>query len=116
MIEKLTKDVPYGAKVTISGGHCGNGWCMKELQPWLMKSIKESGEMFYGKPSGSYAMGGSIPFLCELEKKYPKTQIVAFGVLGPGANAHGPNEMIHLPFTKKLTCSMAHIMQSVAEN
>ena len=100
----------------MAGGHAGSGWCMKDLSPWLMKSIQDSGDMFYGKPTKSYAMGGSIPFLSELEKKYPSLQIVAFGVLGPNANAHGPNEMIHLPFTKKLTCSLSHILQSVAEN
>lgn len=65
--------------------------------------------MFYGIKPGSYGMGGSIPFLSELERKYPGLQIVALGVLGPGANAHGPNEMIHLPYTKKLTCALSHI-------
>lgn len=113
--EKLSTDVPYNAKVTIAGGHAGSGWCMKELKPWLSKSIQEAGTAFYGKPSGSYGMGGSIPFLSELEKMYPETQIVAFGVLGPNSNAHGPNEMIHLPYTKKLTCALAHVIASVAE-
>lgn len=116
LIEKLTTNVPYNAKITVSGGHTGCGWCMKELPGWLNKSIEDSGNNFYGKPSGSYAIGGSIPFLAELEKMYPSTHIVAFGVLGPNANAHGPNEMINLTFTKKLTCSLAHIIQSVAEN
>lgn len=114
--EKLTKDPPYGAKITIKGGHAGSGWCMKELSPWLDKAIKEAGATFYdGKPTGSYGMGGSIPFLSELEKMFPETQIVAFGVLGPNANAHGPNEMIHLPYTKKLTCSLAHVIAAVAQ-
>lgn len=113
--EKLTTDVPYNAKVTLSSGHAGNGWSMKELSPWLDQSIKEAGSLFYdGKPTGSYGMGGSIPFLSELEKVYPGVAIVAFGVLGPQSNAHGPNEMIHLPYTKKLTCSLAHVIQSVA--
>jgi len=26
--EKLTTNVPYGAKVTLKGGHAGAGWCM----------------------------------------------------------------------------------------
>jgi acetylornithine deacetylase/succinyl-diaminopimelate desuccinylase-like protein len=116
MKEKLTTNVPYNSKVTLSTGHAGSGWCMKELPPWLMTSIQSSGEKFYGKPTGSYAMGGSIPFLSELEVMYPQTVIVAFGVLGPNSNAHGPNEMIDLAYTKKLTCSLAHIIQSVAEN
>lgn len=66
-------------------------------------------------PSGSYGMGGSIPFLAELESIYPATQIVALGVIGPHANAHGPNEMLHLPYTKKLTCCLAHILAAVGQ-
>jgi hypothetical protein len=27
--EKLTKNVPYNAKVTLKGGHAGSGWCQK---------------------------------------------------------------------------------------
>jgi len=114
--ERLTTDVPYNAKVTLAGGHAGAGWCMKELVPWLDVAIKEAGAAFYnGKETGSYGMGGSIPFLSELEKMFPATQIVAFGLLGPNANAHGPNEMIHLPYAKKLTCSLAHVLAAVGQ-
>lgn len=117
LIEKLTTDVPYGAKVTLGTGHCGSGWCMKEIHPWLDASIKKAGANFWdGKESGSYGMGGSIPFLSELEKMYPKTQIVAFGLLGPNSNAHGPNEMINLTYAKKLTCALSHVIQAAAEN
>ncbi len=80
---------------------------MKEYYPWLDQAIKKAGvDFFDGKPSASYGMGGSIPFLSELEKMYPQTQIVAFGLLGPNSNAHGPNEMINLPYAKKLTCAL----------
>lgn len=58
-------------------------------------------------------MGGSIPFLAELEKMYPQTQIVALGLLGPGANAHAPDECINLTYAKKLTCSLSHIIGAV---
>jgi acetylornithine deacetylase/succinyl-diaminopimelate desuccinylase-like protein len=117
MEKKLTEDVPYGAKVTLKTGHSGSGWCMSVLHPWLDAAIKKAGTDFYdGKPSGSYGMGGSIPFLSEIEKMYPNTQIVAFGLLGPNSNAHGPNESINLPYTKKLTCALSHVMQAAAEN
>ena len=116
MEKVLTTDVPYGAKVTLKGGHAGSGWCMKELHPWLMDAIKKAGSDFYGKEARSYGMGGSIPFLSELEGLFPTTQIVAFGVLGPHANAHGPNEMINLPYAKKLTCAVSHILGAIGEN
>lgn len=113
MIDKLTKDVPYNAKVTIEGGHCGSGWSMKDLDGWLNDAISEAGATFFdGKPTGSYGEGGSIPFLNELGQKYPESQIVAFGLLGPNSNAHGPNESINLPYAKKLTCSLAHVIAS----
>ena len=35
LIELLTTDVPYNAKVTILKANAGNGFCMKVLQPWL---------------------------------------------------------------------------------
>lgn len=74
MVEKLTTNVPYNAKVTLGGGHAGRGWCMKELPPWLMAACNAAGAEFYdGKPAGSYGMGGSIPFLSELGKMYPET-------------------------------------------
>jgi acetylornithine deacetylase/succinyl-diaminopimelate desuccinylase-like protein len=115
MKEKLTTNVPYNAKVTLSAGHAGSGWCMKVLSEKLDTAIRSAGADFYdGKPTGSYGMGGSIPFLSELGEMYPDTEIVAFGVLGPDSNAHGPNEMLPLDYTKRLTCSLSHIIQSVA--
>jgi hypothetical protein len=44
IVQKLTTDVPYNAKVTLAGNHSGSGWCMKELPAWLMKSIEDSGD------------------------------------------------------------------------
>lgn len=116
MEKALTENVPYNAKITLKSGHAGSGWCMKELHPWLDSSIKKAGsEFFDGKETGSYGMGGSIPFLSELQGMYPQTQIVAFGVLGPNSNAHGPNEMINLTYAKKLTCSLAHVISDVGQ-
>merc|ERR1711904_223529 len=116
MIKKLTTDVPYNAKVTIKSGHAGAGWCMKELTPWLRDSIQQAGADFYdGIPTGSYGMGGSIPFLSELEKMYPTTQILALGLIGPKANAHAPDECINLAYAKRLTCSLSHIIGAIGE-
>ena len=116
MIKKLTTDVPYNAEVTVHGGHCGSGWCMKELPAYLDQALKQAGQDFYDQPTGSYGMGGSIPFLSELEKMLPTTKIIALGLIGPNSNAHGPNEMIHLTYAKRLTCSMVHIMGAIGSN
>jgi acetylornithine deacetylase/succinyl-diaminopimelate desuccinylase-like protein len=112
--KKLTENVPHNAKVTINRGGSGQGWCRKVYQPWLDAAMTKAGAEFYdGKDTGSYGMGGSIPFLAELEKMYPVCQIVALGLIGPQSNAHAADEAINLPYAKKLTCSLSHIIGSI---
>lgn len=115
LIEKLTANPPNNAKVTCKGGHSGQGWCMKAMEPWLNNAVKKAGSDFYdGKDTGTYGMGGSIPFLAELDKMYPSTTILALGLIGPKANAHAPNECINLTYAKKLTKALSHLIAEVA--
>ena len=58
--------------------------------------------------------GGSIPFMGMLGKKFPEAQFVITGVLGPGSNAHGPNEFLHLPYAEKLTQVLASLLDAHA--
>ena len=37
-------------------------------------------------------------------------QFMITGVLGPQSNAHGPNEFLHVPMGKKLTCCVAQVL------
>lgn len=87
---------------------------MKVLEEWLSESINSAALAFFDSPLGSYGDGGSIPFLNELGRKYPETQIIAMGVGGPFSNMHAPNEMLELTYAKKLTCSLAHILAGCA--
>lgn len=98
LTELLTKDVPYNAKVTITNANGGDGFCMGELKPWLQETINEAGQVFFSAPTGLYGEGGSIPFLHELQAKYPDTQIVPMGCGGPESNAHGANEFLELDY------------------
>jgi acetylornithine deacetylase/succinyl-diaminopimelate desuccinylase-like protein len=54
--------------------------------------------------------GCSIPFMGMLGKKYPDAQFMITGLLGPESNAHGPNEFLHIPAAKKLTCCVAQVI------
>jgi acetylornithine deacetylase/succinyl-diaminopimelate desuccinylase-like protein len=113
IVEKLTTNVPYNAKVTIKGGHAGSGWCQKDLDAWFQTSFEEASHKYFeGLPLGTFGEGGSIPFLKELEKKYPETQIVAFGVCGPESNIHGPNEKINLTYVRKIIKTLALIVST----
>jgi di/tripeptidase len=37
------------------------------------------------------------------------------GVLGPGANAHGPDEFLHVPTAKRLTTLLALMLSKLAQ-
>jgi hypothetical protein len=51
-----------------------------------------------------------------LSQNWPEGQFVITGVLGPHSNAHGPNEFLHLSYTKKLICCMAYVLAKCSEN
>ena len=43
----------------------------------------------------------------------PGAQFLVTGVLGPGSNAHGPNEYLHVPYATTLTGAIADIVARV---
>ncbi len=45
-----------------------------------------------------------------LGELFPGAQFLITGVLGPHSNAHGPNEFLHVPTGKKLTCCVAKVL------
>jgi acetylornithine deacetylase/succinyl-diaminopimelate desuccinylase-like protein len=110
MKEILEKDPPYGAKVSFKGDWAAAGWNAPELAPWLGKSLEAASQRWFGKPAAYMGLGGTIPFMAMLGEKFPEAQFLITGVLGPHSNAHGPNEFLHIPFARKLTCSVAEVI------
>jgi len=108
--ETLTKKVPYGAKVSFKAEKGAAGWNAPELASWLETSVDKASKTFFGKGACYMGEGGSIPFMGMLGKKFPKAQFLITGVLGPHSNAHGPNEFLHIPTGKKLTCCVAQVV------
>jgi len=103
---------PYNAVVTIDFKGVGQGFNSPTFDPALKQVIDTAGEKAFGKPVLCYGEGGSIPFINELNSKYPKSQFIVTGVLGPESNAHGPDEFLHIPYLKKLACTLAGVIQN----
>ena len=80
------------------------------MAPWLETALERASQRLFGKPAMYMGEGGSIPFMGMLGEKFPEAQFLITGVLGPGSNAHGPNEFLHLPTARKLTCAVAQIL------
>jgi acetylornithine deacetylase/succinyl-diaminopimelate desuccinylase-like protein len=106
----LEQNPPYDAEVTFDAPRGENGWNAPTLAPWLAAALDKASNDAFGKPVAFQGEGGSIPFMAMLGAKFPKTQFVVTGVLGPHSNAHGPNEFLHIPTAKKVSAAIASIL------
>jgi acetylornithine deacetylase/succinyl-diaminopimelate desuccinylase-like protein len=106
----LEADPPYGAQVRLTPGGANAGWDAPELAPWLETALETASQRYFGRPPVFMGEGGSIPFMGMLGKKFPDAQFFITGVLGPGSNAHGPNEFLHLPMARRLTLCVADVI------
>ena len=106
----LNHDPPNNASVAIDWDEPANGWNAPKLSGWLEDAIDDASQSFYNKSAMAMGEGGTIPFMAMLGEQFPEAQFVVTGVLGPNSNAHGPNEFIHIPFAKKLSASIAFIL------
>lgn len=112
----LETDPPYAARVQFKGDWNADGWHAPEMAPWLEEAISHASDSYFGKPAMHMGEGGTIPFMGMLGEKFPGAQFLITGVLGPHSNAHGPNEFLHIPTAKKLTCCVAEVIAKHYEN
>ena len=109
--EVLEADPPYGARVTYtSGERPGTGWDAPVMAGWLRESVERASRAQFGAPAMFDGIGGSIPFMTMLGERFPQAQFLVTGVMGPGSNAHGPNEFIDLPTGVKVTACVAQVL------
>ncbi len=110
-LKKLLEDnAPYQAKVTFDGHGGTTGWNAPATVPWFENALNDASQSFFGAPCGTIGQGGTIPLMSMLSKGFPNAQMMVCGVLGPKSNAHGPNEFLHVPYAKKLTAAVAHVI------
>jgi acetylornithine deacetylase/succinyl-diaminopimelate desuccinylase-like protein len=109
----LTSSPPAGAHVTFDAPHLAQGWDAPPLAVWLADAIETASLTHFGERPSAIGLGGSIPFLDSLGRRYPGTQFLATGVLGPESNAHGPNEFLHLPTAAAVTSCVADILAAM---
>jgi len=106
----LVSEPPYGAKVSFTPDWAASGWMAPEVAPWLEQAMDAASINYFKKPAVHMGEGWSIPFMGMLGEKFPQAQFLITGVLGPASNAHGPNEFLHLPTAKKLSCCVAEVI------
>ncbi len=107
---RLEADPPYGVSVRFDVGSSLPGWDAPPVAPWLENSMRDASRATFGRDAMYLGTGGSIPFIGMLGERFPATQFLVTGVLGPHSNAHGPNEFLHLECAEKLTVCVAKVI------
>ncbi|MGQ0383606.1 MAG: M20/M25/M40 family metallo-hydrolase [Gammaproteobacteria bacterium] len=107
----LETDPPYGARVGFDVGSSLAGWDAPAVADWLERSMHEGSRATFGGDAMYKGTGGSIPFIGMLGERFPGTQFLVTGVLGPHANAHGPNEFLHLDCAQNVTVCVAKVLE-----
>jgi acetylornithine deacetylase/succinyl-diaminopimelate desuccinylase-like protein len=110
----LENDPPYRAQVSFKSESATAGWNAPPLAPWLERAISVASQKVFGRDAVHSGCGGSIPFMGMLGKRFPETQFFVTGVLGPHANAHGPNEFLHIDYARRLTACVALVLADFA--
>lgn len=108
----LEHDPPHGARVRFSAERPGPGWDAPPVAAWLDRAVRRASETWFGPEAVYMGEGGTIDFMGMLGEQFPEAQFLVTGVLGPEANAHGPNEFLHIPTGKRVTCCVAEVISA----
>ncbi len=80
----------------------------------MAPAIEAASQAAFGQPAAAMGEGGTIPFMAMLGQRFPDAQFLVLGVLGPGSNAHGPNEFLDVPMAKGISAAVAHVLDAHA--
>jgi acetylornithine deacetylase/succinyl-diaminopimelate desuccinylase-like protein len=110
--DTLTADPPYAAQVTFTPDPVlVDGWNLAPLPERLVTLLEQAGRAcFDGRDPAFLGQGGTIPLMALLTRSFPGAALLACGVQGPGTNAHGPNESLHVPYAVALTATLALVV------
>ncbi len=91
---------PLGAQVSFGAVELGKPFSLGEAS-WGKTLAEQALSLAYGEKSVDIGIGGSIPFIADLERVFPKAQVLVTGVEDPDSRAHSPNESLHLETFRK---------------
>jgi acetylornithine deacetylase/succinyl-diaminopimelate desuccinylase-like protein len=110
----LTKDPPWGVKVTIrTHGICN--WWMTDPDGPAFEAAMKAMKTTYGQKAVGIGCGGSIGFVGPLAELFGGAPALLMGIEDPKTNAHAPNESLDLGDFRKLTASLALLFDNLGK-
>lgn len=111
----LTKDPPWGVHVKITAGGGTAPWITDPNGP-AFTAARAAAEAGFGRTPALVGCGGSIGFVGPLaDELLGGAPALLLGIEDPLSKAHAPNESLHEGDLKKLTLTIAHLMENLGK-
>jgi acetylornithine deacetylase/succinyl-diaminopimelate desuccinylase-like protein len=110
----LTKDPPWGVKVTVKPQGSVEWWMTDPNGPAFEAGLGAL-EAGFGKPPVAIGCGGTIGFVGPLAELFGGAPALLLGIEDPQSNAHAPNESLHEGDFKKLMASLVHLFYKLGD-
>lgn len=95
--KKLTSNVPYGAKVTVTSSRMAvTPWWTTDPEGPAFDAARRALKAGYGKETAMIGAGGSIGFVGPFAEMLGGAPCLLMGVEDPECHAHSENESLHL--------------------
>src|SRR5262249_8666948 len=108
----LTKDPPWGVKVTITPQGSVKWWMTDPNGPASEAALSAMRAGFKKEPV-PIGCGGTIGFVGPLAELFGGAPALLFGIEDPKSNAHAPNESLHEGDFRKLMAALAHLFENL---
>lgn len=105
---------PFGAEVNTKIVECGPGFKADENNADV-QAMHRAMSQAWQTESVNIGQGGSIPFVYDFSKEFPKASVVVTGVHDMASNPHSENESMHLKVLENATLAEAIFLAELAQ-
>jgi acetylornithine deacetylase/succinyl-diaminopimelate desuccinylase-like protein len=109
----LTKDPPWGVKVTVKPLGNAVPWWMTDPKGPAFEAALAALKAGFGHKPVAIGCGGTIGFVGPLADLFGGAPALLLGIEDPRSNAHAPNESLHEDDFRKLTASLVHLFNKL---
>lgn len=110
----LRARAPFGCEVVTTVTETGPAY-RADLDSGVSRALRDSLASAWGAPAVAIGVGGSIPFIAQLEEVFPDAEVVVTGIEDPASNAHSENESQSLRVLRNATLAEAMLLQRLGE-
>jgi acetylornithine deacetylase/succinyl-diaminopimelate desuccinylase-like protein len=109
----LTKDPPWGAKVTVKEAGSPVDWWMTDPNGPAFEAALAALRRGFDRDPVAIGCGGTIGFVGPLAQLFGGAPALLLGIEDPSSNAHAPNESLHEDDFRKLMASLVALFENL---